>query len=250
MKPALLKEIRAACEAAADPARAAKYTRFFTEGYDAFGINWKDPEWARQRERWLEANRARGLPWFLELGQSLVRTGKYEEASIAIIFAAQMREQYTPEAFVQIGRWFEGGIRNWGNTDVLCGEVLGHFISSGIVDLEALAPWRASPWKFQRRAVPVMLLAVVDQVERIPALLEAVRPLMMDAERVVQQGVGWFLREAWKHAPKPVEKLLLEYKDTAPRLIYQYATEKMNAAQKARFRAAPRGRSRSTASGR
>jgi 3-methyladenine DNA glycosylase AlkD len=64
---------------------------------------------------------------------------------------------------------------------------------------------------------------------------------MLDPDRVVHLGVGWFLREAWKVNPEPVEAFLLEWKDRAPRLIYQYATEKMTAAQKARFK---KGKSR------
>ena len=59
---------------------------------------------------------------------------------------------------------------------------------------------------------------------------------MMDKEREVHQGVGWFLREAWKIEPAPVEAFLLKYKDTAPRLIFQYATEKMTPEEKNRFR--------------
>lgn len=232
----LLKEIRLACEAGADPARVAKYARYFTEGYDAFGIDWKSPEWEARRGVWLETNRARGLGWFLELGDALVRTGKYEEASLAILFAKELRDQFTPEAFAGLGHWFEGGIRNWGHTDVLCGELLGKLLADGVVTLDALEAWRQSTWKYQRRAVPVMLLSLVDQTGRIPELLEAVRPLMHDGEKVVHQGLGWFLREAWKRKPKPVEALLLEYRDTAPRLIFQYATEKMTAAQKARFK--------------
>ena len=61
---------------------------------------------------------------------------------------------------------------------------------------------------------------------------------MLDPERVVQQGLGWFLREAWKKTPAPVEAYLTGWKDTAPRLIFQYATEKMSAADRARFRRA------------
>jgi 3-methyladenine DNA glycosylase AlkD len=53
---------------------------------------------------------------------------------------------------------------------------------------------------------------------------------------MVQQGVGWFLREAWKRQPKPIEDFLLRHKDTAARLIFQYATEKMSAHEKSRFR--------------
>jgi len=54
----------------------------------------------------------------------------------------------------------------------------------------------------------------------------------------VHQGVGWFLREAWKIRPKETESFLLKYKDTSPRLIFQYATEKMTPKQKLRFRRA------------
>jgi len=67
-------------------------------------------------------------------------------------------------------------------------------------------------------------------------LLNFIRPLMLDEERVVHQGLGWFLREAWKKKAEPVEAFLLEWKDSVPRLIFQYATEKMTPENKARFR--------------
>jgi len=77
----------------------------------------------------------------------------------------------------------------------------------------------------------------VKEPEKIPALLRFIRPMMMDEERVVHQGLGWFLREAWKVNPKAVEPFLMEWKDRSARLIFQYATEKMTPKQKARYRA-------------
>jgi 3-methyladenine DNA glycosylase AlkD len=68
--------------------------------------------------------------------------------------------------------------------------------------------------------------------------LEFIEPLMHDPEREVHQGVGWFLREAWKIQPEPVEQFLLKYKDTSPRLIFQYATEKMQPEARERYRKA------------
>jgi 3-methyladenine DNA glycosylase AlkD len=59
---------------------------------------------------------------------------------------------------------------------------------------------------------------------------------MNDPEKPVQQAVGWFLRDAWKVVPKPVEALLLEFVETAPRQIYQTATEKMSPENKVKFR--------------
>jgi 3-methyladenine DNA glycosylase AlkD len=90
--------------------------------------------------------------------------------------------------------------------------------------------------KYQRRAVPVSMLGLVKKGDDVRPLLEFIRPMMLDPERVVHQGLGWFLREAWKKQPKPVEAFLLEYKDAAARLIFQYATEKMSAAARNRFR--------------
>jgi hypothetical protein len=59
---------------------------------------------------------------------------------------------------------------------------------------------------------------------------------MLVKAREVHQGLGWFLSEAWKIDPAPVEEFLLKYKNSAARLIFQYATEKMTPEGKVRFR--------------
>jgi 3-methyladenine DNA glycosylase AlkD len=233
----LANEIRAYCRAHRDPKQAARWTRYFSEGYDAWGLNDKDhPVWHAQQDEWLERYRRIGLRGFLTLGEILFRSGKYEEGALAIRFVKQFRDQLDPKAAARLGKWFEAGIGNWAHTDVLCGELLAPLLGSGRLDLDALAPWRESRLKYQRRAVPVAMLGLLKAGRARAPLLEFLRPLMMDSERVVQQGLGWFLREAWKLEPQPVEAFLLEWKDSAPRLIFQYATEKMPAAARARFR--------------
>jgi 3-methyladenine DNA glycosylase AlkD len=94
----------------------------------------------------------------------------------------------------------------------------------------------AAPFKYQRRAVPVTLIGLLKETQKLEPLFQLIEPLMGDGEKVVQQGTGWFLREAWKRQPKPTEAFLLRYKDTCPRLIVQYATEKMESSAKQRFR--------------
>jgi 3-methyladenine DNA glycosylase AlkD len=119
---------------------------------------------------------------------------------------------------------------------VFCGEVLSHFLVKGIVPVAAMSEWRNSRSKWKRRAVPVTLISALKTDIRAESLVELVEPMMLDSERVVQQGLGWFLREAWKKRPPVVEKFLLRWKDSCPRLIVQYATEKMAASKKARFK--------------
>jgi len=234
----LVSDIDKACRKFANPALVAKYARYFVEGYDAYGVKWDDPAWVKQKQAWLEAHRHLGLKWFLELGQALFATGKYEHGALAMWFVSQHRDQIGPKVFAGIGKWFEGGVRNWAHSDSLCGELLAPRLASGAVSLGVLKGWRASPHKYKRRAVPVAMLGLLKTTADYGPLLEFLRPLMLDAEKVVQQGLGWFLREAWKKQPQPVEAFLQEWKDTAPRLIFQYATEKMTAAQKERFRRA------------
>ena len=235
----LVSEITAYCTAHADPKKAASWKRYFTEGFDAWGVLDKnDPLWIAKKQEWLERYAALGLAGFLELGERLFACGKYEAGALAIHFAAHYRDSFDAAAFARLGRWFEAGIGNWAHTDVLCGLVIAPLVDSGRVGLDALAGWRESRFKYQRRAVPVGMLELIKSGKDVRPLLDFIRPLMLDGERVVQQGLGWFLREAWKKDPKPVEKFLLEWKDQAPRLIFQYATEKMTPAARTRFRRA------------
>jgi 3-methyladenine DNA glycosylase AlkD len=232
----IVGEVRAFCEAHADPELVRKYARYFVEGYDAYGVDHKLPEWDAARKEWLARLKRAGVAALLDTCDLLVRPGKYEEVFTAIVFAAESAEFYSPEVLARIGKWFDEGICNWAEVDTLAGRVLCPFLTFGIVELAALQPWVASRLKYQRRAVPVTLIGLLKGTRDYAPLFQVVEPLMSDNEKVVQQGTGWFLREAWKQQPGPTEQFLLRYKDTCPRLIVQYATEKMDSAARQRFK--------------
>ncbi|MFB3829791.1 MAG: DNA alkylation repair protein [Bryobacteraceae bacterium] len=232
----LVAEVRAHCRANQNPKQVQRYARFFTEGYDAWGIDKDDPMWSTKKREWLERYSGLGRPGFIKAGELLIGGGKYEEAMLAIAFAAALGET----SVSALARFFRAGISNWAETDVLAGQITAPLLERGAIEMEAFAGWRASKLKYQRRCVPVSMLGLLKTSTPVHRFLEFLRPLMMDPEKVVQQGVGWFLREAWKKEPAPVEAFLVQYKDTAPRVIFQYATEKMTPAQRDRFRRARR----------
>ena len=149
----IASEIRAFCAEHANPSVVARYARFFTEGYDAYGVS---SELMQEHiKKFREAYEDElGLDGFLQLGNVLLQSGKYEEASFAICFLFPFHGEYTTKTFERLGEWLENGIRNWGHTDVLCGEVLSKFVQNGIVQLDDFSSWRESPSKWRRRAVP------------------------------------------------------------------------------------------------
>lgn len=232
-------EIRRFCEKNANPEIVKKYSRYFTEGYDAYGLDQKTFE--SQRDKWLEQWRKDlTLNDFLLLGDKLVSTGKYEEASFAISFFYSNKDKLTAETFDKLGNWLEKWIINWAHTDVLSGRVLSYFFTHQIIELESLKEWNESESKWKRRAVPVTLIDVLKTDIPLKKLLSIIEPLMLDTEKFVQKGLGWFLREAWKIYPEETEKFLLKWKDTCGRIIIQYATEKMNKKNRNRFRRSPK----------
>jgi 3-methyladenine DNA glycosylase AlkD len=232
----IVAEVQEFCRAHADAALVKKYARYFVEGYDAYGVDFRIPEYDAQRKAWIGRLKEAGSGAVFEAGDRLMETGKYEEGFCAIRFAADSREFYTAEVFERIAGWFESGIVNWALCDVLAGEVLSQFLLDDIVELKALQPWVESKHKYQRRAVPVTLIKTLKSRRDYGPLFTLIEPLMSDGEKVVQQGTGWFLREAWRLQPKPAEAFLMWFKQTCPRLLVQYATEKMDKAARARFR--------------
>ena len=69
----LASEIRQFCINNRDDALVKKYSRYFVEGYDAFGVPEKIME--NQRDIWLKEQKAEfGLEGFLRLGDRLVST--------------------------------------------------------------------------------------------------------------------------------------------------------------------------------
>jgi len=228
-------EIRKFCEQNADPQIVKKYARFFTEGYDAYGLTQQIFE--AQRDKWFNSwKQELSVNDFILLGDRLIATGKYEEASFAIAFLYSDIRKLIPEVFEKLGSWLENGITNWAHTDVLSGRILAYFINSKIIEIESLKKWTGSGSVWKRRAVPVTLVEALKTDIPLERILSVIEPLMPDNERKVQQGLGWLLREAWKKYPDKTEKFLLKWKDTCGRTIIQYATEKMNKEDRIRFR--------------
>ena len=233
MKPQeLFDEIHKFCVANGDETIVRKYGRYFRDEYDAYGVSHELVE--EKVAELLE----RGITMKLvqRTAPLLLRTGKFEETSFAIHLLMGFSDEFTYATFDELGKWFEIGITNWAHTDTICALFMRDLFARDIITYRDLAPWRKAANPYQRRAVPVAMVILLKTKDEYRPLFKFINPLMMDPEKKVQQGLGWFLREAWKRKKKETEAFLLKWKDDAGRVIFQYATEKMTPAQKKRFR--------------
>lgn len=231
----LVQEIRSYCTENADAERVKKSQHYFKEEFVGYGL--MAPQvYAKVKE--LQKTQAFSLSMVLEAMPVFMKSKMFEEITFGLLLTDGLWKQFTPATFQTIEGWFSSGITNWAHADTLGMFILPRFLDKKIVEMSDFDSWLDSPYKFQRRCVPVTLIKHIKKTKEVMPSILFVERLMNDPEREVHQGIGWFLREAWKISPSEVETFLEKYKNTAPRLIIQYACEKMTPENKQRFKRA------------
>jgi len=231
----LYKEILTYCLANSNEENVIKYSRYFKGNYDAHGLT--SPQ-INDKVKELLNNKEISLKSVFDASPLLFNSGKYEEISFALLLINGREKEYTLETLNKIEDFFSIGIYNWAHADILGMMVMPRFVKKKIVEYSYFEKWMYSSYKFQRRCAAVTLIKNIKTVDRIENIFSLIKPLMNDNEREVHQGVGWFLKKAWEAYPLETEDFLMEYKDFAPRLIFQIACEKMDKEKKLRFRKA------------
>lgn len=229
----IIQEIKSYCEANADAERLKKSQNYFKEEFVGHGLT--APQVHSKVKEMLKQG-GFNLKIVQEATLELMKGGMHEEISLVLLLFDGQWKQFTPETFGVISNWFTFSINNWAHADLLAMCILPRFLDKKLLEMHDFSPWLNSPYKFQRRCVPVTLIKHIKKTRQVMPSIQFVEKLMSDPEREVHQGMGWFLREAWKIRPAEVEPFLEKWKDTAPRLIIQYACEKMTPENKLRFR--------------
>jgi 3-methyladenine DNA glycosylase AlkD len=230
----LVQNIREFCIAnKGDDATIKKYSRYFKEEYRGYGLN---APLIYSKVKTLLKESEVSLETVLEATPVLIKNGMYEELSIALLLIDGFYKQFTKKTFQELESFYQIGITNWAHADMLGMFIIPKFLKGNVISFVDLKPWLKSSNKFQRRSVPVTLIKLLKTTGDFDPFFHFIEPLVMDSEREVHQGVGWFLREAWKLKRVETETFLMKWKDRAPRLIIQYATEKMTSTEKLRFR--------------
>ena len=189
----LTQEVKTYCVTNADEERLKKSQRFFKEEFVGYGLT------APQIYSKVKEMLKRGdfdLPTVLDAAPILMKDRMFEEISMGLLLLDGLWKQFTPETFQMIGNWFSFSITNWAHADTLAMFTLPRFLDNRILEMDDFSPWLYSPYKFQRRCVPVTLIKHIKKTRQVMPSILFVEKLMADPEREVHQGIGWFLREA------------------------------------------------------
>jgi hypothetical protein len=235
---ALAAEMLAFMQAHADPVYFEKeeYRWTLGEGYDPYGL--PPGLLAGKRDEWLAAYAdTLGLDGFLDVGNVLLDSGKWEAGLLAVELLEHFASEFTPETFIHVSRWLDGQVRNYIHCDAIATKIVAPMLRSSVISPGDLAEWRTAPDNYKRRAVPVTIRALMfgRKVRDYRAWLDFLRPMMLEHDSMVQKVLGGLLCDAWRKQPAQVEAFLHEWKDLSPGLIIRQATRRMPPETKAHF---------------
>lgn len=232
-KEELYKDIISVCETNAKQEIVEKYSRYFKGGYNGYGLETNviiDKVKEYHAKEWCTIDLVK------EVSELLIPEEKFELPSFATSLLNEFSKEFDFNTFKTIEHWFAIGINNWAHTDGIVQYFFPVFWKKEIIKLEDLNSWKTATNKFQRRCVPVAMIKLLKHDTNFEKHFEFIDSMMMEPEREVHQGLGWFLRECWKKEPELTEEFLLKWKNDAARLIFQYATEKMTKEYRVKFR--------------
>jgi 3-methyladenine DNA glycosylase AlkD len=229
----VVARIRVGLRARADDEFRKGVENFFREPVDAYGVRAPEVK-AVAREAWREVK-----SWpdaeLEKLATELWKSGKLEEAGIAILIYRRGAKQCGAREFMLFERWIDRYVHNWANCDGVASWLLAASIGNQPALIGELDGWVRSSNRWKRRAAAVALLQEAKQGRNTAAIFRIAKALIEDPDDMVQKGVGWVLKETYPKKPTAVMKFLMPRAAGTPRLVLRLAAEKMSAADRARL---------------
>jgi 3-methyladenine DNA glycosylase AlkD len=210
---------------------AAGVQWFFKEEVRSHGWYAADlRRYARTLHEELAGDQAR----LLDVAESLFARPVIEEKVTAVCMVQpSLRHFGTPE-FRRFERWLDAVV-SWADHDILAMSLLGPLILADPKRARRTAAWATSRNRWPRRAAAVSLIPGIRKGAFAGEATAITRRLLEDRDDMVQKGLGWLLREWAKCHPAEAVPVLLQIRDTAPRLVLRTACERLGPADRRRI---------------
>jgi 3-methyladenine DNA glycosylase AlkD len=229
------EDVREALAAVASADDAIHLQRFFKTGAGQYGegdvfIGVRVPETRAIVKRFRDLE----LPQIDELLDSPVH-----EHRLAAVLLLVGRYRSEPEAVFDtyLEAVARGRVNNWDLVDSSAEHIVGPEVRSGRAPQELLDDLAASPDLWERRVAVLATFDFIKHGDTGPALRLS-EALLGDRHDLIQKATGWMLREAGKRVSREVLTGFLDlHAAVMPRTMLSYATEHLDPAERARYRA-------------
>jgi 3-methyladenine DNA glycosylase AlkD len=209
----------------------------------AAGVQWFFKEQVRSRgwytadlrryARALHKDLAGDQARLLDVAESLFARPVLEEKATAVCMVQPSLRHFGNHEFRRFERWLDA-VASWADHDALAMYLLGPLIAADPRRVKRPAMWAASTNRWRRRAAAVSLIHGIRRGAFAREATAITMQLLADRDDMVQKGLGWLLREWAKHDPAEAVPVLLQIRDTAPRLVLRTGCETLGPAQRAR----------------
>ena len=227
----LLADVRSQLAARVDPVYREGARNFSREPVDLWGVRAPDVKQIARAayhevKAWPPAQRD-------ELMDGLWKSGKLEEAGVAIYVYRRFSKQCGAREFRLFTSWVDHYVTNWAACDGVSSWLLAACLENGPALIRRLPAWTHSTNRWKRRAAIVSLLREAKQGRHTAEILGIAERLLLDADEMVQKGGGWVLKETYPKKPREVVAFLKPRAAGAPRLLLRIAAEKMSPGDRA-----------------
>jgi 3-methyladenine DNA glycosylase AlkD len=235
-------DVREALDAVADPAAAVQLQRYFKTGQGEYGegdrfLGLRVPAVRRIAARFGDLP----LDEFDALIESpvhehrlaalVILVGQFDRASRPKTRDEARRKELADRYLAAVRR---GRVDNWDLVDLSAEFVTGEYLQGGPIDL--LHELAASPSVWERRVAMLSTFAFTKHGEAGPTL-EIAEVLLEDPHDLIRKAVGWMLREVGKRVDRDrLTGFLDHHAARMPRTALAYATEHLDAAERAHYR--------------
>lgn len=174
----------------------------------------------------------------------LVRSAIHEErlgGLLLWVHAFEKGELATREQIFALYLAHTRHINNWDLVDLSAPQIVGASLPPG--DTTFLETLAASPLLWERRIAILATFAYIRRADFAPTL-KLCEMLLADRHDLMHKACGWMLREVGKRDRKPLVAFLQKHAAAMPRTMLRYAIEHFGPAERERFMAMGRPKTR------
>ena len=169
----------------------------------------------------------------IEIFKRLIRTNVEEEKFAGLHFINKFKKQFSSKTIDLFQKEYAQYCYTWSLCDSSCVRVLGPFLgkkANESLAINTVNDWSNSESMWIRRASMVILLklTMIKKDFDESYVFEIVEKMLKYSEQpYIEKGIGWLLKTCSKYKPELLYNYLTNNKETFPRLILRYASEKL-----------------------